>query len=222
MLSDIFVKEAGTKKQFHGNGKTLDPIIIPAIGFFYGKNVIEKHPPAHFIKRSLDELQRLHSIADTIEPIPIFPRFGFSFVHFKPPKNMPLRGTVPRGQAATKAARKSVLLPGGSLIYSSISIELFRYIVKRIIQQIRDFFNLFLYTSDMRGMEGMTVSEIARELEISVDAARKRIETAGIQPITREALYDPSIVKELRKVKMGRPPKAKPEGPAKAAKPAKK
>jgi predicted ArsR family transcriptional regulator len=74
-------------------------------------------------------------------------------------------------------------------------------------------------------MEGMTVSEIAKELKISVDAVRKRIETAGIQPITREALYAHSIVEELREVKMGRPPKAKPEAPAKAAKlvkPAKK
>jgi hypothetical protein len=87
MLSDIFVKEARAKKQFHGNGKPLDPIIIPAIGFFYGENIIEKHPTTHFMKRSLDELQRLHSIAYTIESIPIFRRFGFFLIHSKPPKN---------------------------------------------------------------------------------------------------------------------------------------
>lgn len=63
----------------------------------------------------------------------------------------------------------------------------------------------------------MTVSEIAKELKISVDAVRKRIETAKIQPITREALYDPAIVEELRKIKIGRPPKAKPETPDKPA-----
>jgi len=57
-------------------------------------------------------------------------------------------------------------------------------------------------------MEGMTVSEIAVELEISVDAVRKRIETAGIQPITREAIYDPSIVEKIRNVRMGRPRKS--------------
>jgi predicted ArsR family transcriptional regulator len=57
-------------------------------------------------------------------------------------------------------------------------------------------------------MEGMTVSEIAKELKISVDAVRKRIETAGIQPITREALYAPSVVERLREVKMGRPKKS--------------
>jgi DNA-binding CsgD family transcriptional regulator len=66
-------------------------------------------------------------------------------------------------------------------------------------------------------MEGMTVSEIAKELKISVDAVRKRIETAGIQPITREALYNPSIVEELRKVRMGRPKKAAESDAAKPA-----
>ncbi|GHU14181.1 hypothetical protein FACS1894161_4720 [Spirochaetia bacterium] len=61
----------------------------------------------------------------------------------------------------------------------------------------------------------MTVSEIANELEISVDAVRKRIETAGIKPLCREAVYDKSVVKILKDVKMGRP-KAKPEAEAKA------
>ena len=54
----------------------------------------------------------------------------------------------------------------------------------------------------------MTVSEIARELKISVDAVRKRIETAGIKPMTREALYSSQVLKILRDVKMGRPKKA--------------
>ena len=53
----------------------------------------------------------------------------------------------------------------------------------------------------------MTVSEIAKELKISVDATRKRIEVAGEKPITREALYDKAIVERLRNVKMGRPKK---------------
>jgi hypothetical protein len=70
-------------------------------------------------------------------------------------------------------------------------------------------------------MEGMTVSELAKELKISIDATRKRIETAGVQPITREAVYDPKVLEILRNVRMGRPPKAKPEEPAKA-KPTKK
>ncbi|MDR1324503.1 MAG: hypothetical protein LBK00_00520 [Treponema sp.] len=59
-------------------------------------------------------------------------------------------------------------------------------------------------------MEGMTVSEIAKALGISVDATRKRIETAGIQPITREAVYDSGILDILRNIHMGRPKKPKP------------
>jgi predicted ArsR family transcriptional regulator len=62
--------------------------------------------------------------------------------------------------------------------------------------------------TDIRSMEGMTVSEIAKELKISVDAVRKRIETAGIMPISREAVYDKNVVKILKDVKMGRPKKA--------------
>jgi predicted ArsR family transcriptional regulator len=56
-------------------------------------------------------------------------------------------------------------------------------------------------------MEGMTVSEIAKELKITIDAVRKRIETAGVKPISREAVYDKEVVKILKDVKMGRPPK---------------
>ena len=60
---------------------------------------------------------------------------------------------------------------------------------------------------------GMTVSDIAKKLEISIHAARKRLEVAkekyGIEPITREALYDPSVISILEKVEMGRPKKEK-------------
>jgi hypothetical protein len=91
------------------------------------------------------------------------------------------------------------------------------------ISSIFDTFLIFsCKISDKRGMEGMTVSELASELKISVDATRKRIETAGIQPITREAIYDPEVLEILRNVRMGRPPKAKPEPPAKPKKAAKK
>jgi predicted ArsR family transcriptional regulator len=58
-------------------------------------------------------------------------------------------------------------------------------------------------------MEGMTVSELANELNISVDAVRKRIETAGIKPITREAIYASEVLEILRNVRMGRPTKPK-------------
>jgi predicted ArsR family transcriptional regulator len=68
-------------------------------------------------------------------------------------------------------------------------------------------------------MEGMTVSEIAKELKISVDAVRKRIETAGIVPISREAVYDKNVVKILKAIKMGRPKKAAPDKPASKTQP---
>jgi predicted ArsR family transcriptional regulator len=71
--------------------------------------------------------------------------------------------------------------------------------------------------SDKKVMEGMTVSELAKALGISLDATRKRIETAGIQPITREAVYAPNVLEILRNVRMGRPPKKPkdtPEGEA--------
>jgi predicted ArsR family transcriptional regulator len=63
-------------------------------------------------------------------------------------------------------------------------------------------------------MNGMTINEIADELKIPWKTAHKRIETLGIKPLSYKALYDPSVVDKIRNVKMGRPPKVKPE-PAK-------
>ena len=79
----------------------------------------------------------------------------------------------------------------------------------KLSKKFETFSKIFDILPDNGGMEGMTVSEIAKELRISVDAVRKRIETAGIQPITREALYDSAVVEDLRKIRMGRPKKAK-------------
>ena len=93
--------------------------------------------------------------------------------------------------------------------------NIFDSLSSKISDKIETFLNFSGILSDKEGMEGMTVSEIAAELKISVDAVRKRIETAGIQPITREAIYDPAIVDQIRSVRMGRPPKpkgSKPEG----------
>jgi len=64
--------------------------------------------------------------------------------------------------------------------------------------------------ADNMKMEGLTVSEIAAELGISLDAVRKRIETAKLKPVTREAIYDRSVLDILANVKMGRP-RLKPE-----------
>jgi predicted transcriptional regulator len=72
-------------------------------------------------------------------------------------------------------------------------------------------------------MKGMTIDEIAEALNITPKTAHKRLERAGIKPVSYKALYDPSVVEVIKVVdKGGRPPKAKPEAPDKADKPAKK
>jgi predicted ArsR family transcriptional regulator len=74
--------------------------------------------------------------------------------------------------------------------------------------------------SDNRGMKGMTIDEIAEVLDITPQAAHKRLERAGLKPVSYKALYDPSVVEVIKVVdKGGRPPKAKPEDTAKAEKP---
>jgi hypothetical protein len=71
-------------------------------------------------------------------------------------------------------------------------------------------------------MKGMTIDEIAMALKITASTAHKRLERAGIKPVSYKALYDPSVVEVIKVVdKGGRPPKAKPEAPDQAAKPKK-
>jgi predicted ArsR family transcriptional regulator len=67
-------------------------------------------------------------------------------------------------------------------------------------------------------MEGLTIEEIADSLGITTDAVEKRLQTARIRPMTRKALYPVGTAERLRDVKMGRPPKAQPEAPAKGRK----
>jgi hypothetical protein len=68
-------------------------------------------------------------------------------------------------------------------------------------------------------MKGMTIDEIAETLNITPKTAHKRLERAGIKPISYKALYDPSVIEAIKVVdKGGRPPKAKPEAPAKPGK----
>jgi predicted DNA binding protein len=64
----------------------------------------------------------------------------------------------------------------------------------------------------MKTMEGMTIDEIAEALNITPQTAHKRLERAGIKPVSYKALYDPSVVESIKVVdKGGRPPKAKPD-----------
>jgi predicted ArsR family transcriptional regulator len=75
----------------------------------------------------------------------------------------------------------------------------------------------------IKDMKGMTIDEIAEELGIPWKTAHKRIETLGIKPLSYKALYDRSVVEQIRNVPgKGRPPKAKAETPAEPANKAKK
>jgi hypothetical protein len=74
----------------------------------------------------------------------------------------------------------------------------------------------------MKIMIGETLTEIANALGISTDATEKRLQTQGIKPVTREALYPTGTTERLRNVRSrGRPPKAKPETTDKTTKPKK-
>jgi predicted DNA-binding transcriptional regulator YafY len=64
----------------------------------------------------------------------------------------------------------------------------------------------------MKEMTGWTLSEMAQELGVPQRTIERRVQRAGIKPLTHEAIYPPEtlgIVKNRNKV--GRPPKAKKE-----------
>jgi predicted ArsR family transcriptional regulator len=67
-------------------------------------------------------------------------------------------------------------------------------------------------------MEGITVPELAEKLGISENTVRQRIHAAGIKPLIKATIYPPDTLERIRDVRMGRPPKTKPEVPAKAGK----
>jgi hypothetical protein len=69
--------------------------------------------------------------------------------------------------------------------------------------------------------KGWTIREMALELGIPPNTVKQRVFQAGIRPITREAIYPPDTLDRIREAPMGRPPKAKPETPEQATKPAK-
>ena len=60
-------------------------------------------------------------------------------------------------------------------------------------------------------MQGETLTEIANALEIEKWTAEKRIRTAGIKALTREAVYPVGTIEAIRNTApVGRPPKDKP------------
>jgi hypothetical protein len=54
---------------------------------------------------------------------------------------------------------------------------------------------------------GMTISEMAKELKLPIKTVEGRIQRAGIKPMTKEALYSPDTIELIRNIKMGRPKK---------------
>jgi hypothetical protein len=87
-------------------------------------------------------------------------------------------------------------------------------------ENIEIFDIFFKKNSDNKRMTitGLTIQEIANQLGIPYKTAHKRLETAGIKPILKEDLYPESAIEVIRDVRMGRPPKAKPETPGKPKK----
>ena len=69
-------------------------------------------------------------------------------------------------------------------------------------------FNFYALKSDSMNMEGYTAKEMADILGINLKAAKLRIFREGIKPITKDALYDKSVLEILRNTPgRGRPKK---------------
>ena len=57
------------------------------------------------------------------------------------------------------------------------------------------------------GLEFLTVSEMAKILEIKPNTVKQRLFQKGIKPISKEALYETAALEAIKQVPMGRPPK---------------
>jgi len=61
-------------------------------------------------------------------------------------------------------------------------------------------------------MEGLTIREMAEILEIPYETAKQRLFVAKIKPLTKDAIYEKSVLEIIRNVSSkGRPHKNKPE-----------
>jgi hypothetical protein len=58
-------------------------------------------------------------------------------------------------------------------------------------------------------MTGLTIQEMSKKLKISEDAVYLRLRTAGIQPLTRQAVYPESALEKIREVSRGGRPRKK-------------
>jgi hypothetical protein len=71
-------------------------------------------------------------------------------------------------------------------------------------------------------MNGMTISEMSKKLNLPRDTIKRRLLRAGRKPFSQEALYTEADFEAIKEVPgKGRPPKAKPEAPDQAPKAAK-
>jgi len=83
-----------------------------------------------------------------------------------------------------------------------------------LYSKYRYFLYLGVKYADNGAMEvkGFTIQELSDELGIPYKTVHKRLETAGIKPLVKEAIYPESALEAIRNVPgKGRPPKAKPE-----------
>jgi hypothetical protein len=80
-------------------------------------------------------------------------------------------------------------------------------------------FNFYVIKSDNMSMEGYTAKELAEILGINLKAAKLRIFREGIKPITKDAIYDKSVLEILKNTPgKGRPKKEAAPEPAKPKK----
>ena len=71
--------------------------------------------------------------------------------------------------------------------------------------------DFFLFLCDNKGMEGLTIKEMAEILGIPPETVKQRLFVAKITPLTKDAVYDRSALELIRNVPgKGRPRKGKP------------
>jgi predicted ArsR family transcriptional regulator len=60
----------------------------------------------------------------------------------------------------------------------------------------------------VNGQEYITIKEIAKILKVEPNTIKQRLFQHGIKPVSKEALYDLSVLDTIRETPMGRPKKA--------------
>ena len=65
----------------------------------------------------------------------------------------------------------------------------------------------------------MTITEMAKNLGVPQRTVERRIQRAGIKPLTKEAVYPEDTLEKIKDIKMGRPKKAPEKKPAPDKKP---